>query len=120
MSGISKIKEYTMNLYDSSSEIKTLQKKLEDTLSAIDKNNLAYNKGKIPKRMFEKDNRKLRNQGSRLVKDINMVVDESLNFIVMITEEIYNLEKGETNKPKNILKNILKKKKRISGRINRK
>jgi len=110
-----KILEHATKIYENSSEIKILQEKLDDMLSAIDKVNLNYNKGKIPKEVFENDDKKLRRQSVELIKSINKLVDDSLNFLKAITNEALKIEKEKIKEPKNQRKT---KRKRTTEKIN--
>jgi hypothetical protein len=110
-----KILEHTTKIYENSSEIKILQEKLDDMLSAIDKVNLNYNKGKIPKEVFENDDKKLRRQSVELIKNINKLVDDNLNFLKAITNEALKIEKEKIKEPKNQRKT---KRKRTTEKIN--
>jgi len=75
-----------------------LQEKLEDMLSAIDKNNLDFNRGKIPKEIFQSDDKKLRKEGAKLVKSINNLVNDILNYIKAIAEETNKIKRGKIEK----------------------
>lgn len=110
-----KILEHATKIYENSSEIKILQEKLDDMLSAIDKVNLNYNKGKIPKEVFENDDKKLRRQSVELIKNINKLVDDNLNFLKAITNEALKIEKEKIKEPKNQRKT---KRKRTTEKIN--
>jgi len=109
------ILEHSTKIYENSSEIKILQGKLDDMLSAIDKVNLNYNKGKIPKEVFENDDKKLRRQSVELIKNINKLVDDNLNFLKAITNEALKIEKEKIKDPKNQRKT---KRKRTTEKIN--
>jgi len=109
------ILEHSTKIYENSSEIKILQGKLDDMLSAIDKVNLNYNKGKIPKEVFENDDKKLRRQSVELIKNINKLVDDNLNFLKAITNEALKIEKEKIKEPKNQRKT---KRKRTTEKIN--
>lgn len=109
------ILEHSTKIYENSSEIKILQEKLDDMLSAIDKVNLNYNKGKIPKEVFENDDKKLRIQSVELIKNINKFVDDNLNFLKAITSEALKIEKEKIKESKNQRKT---KRKRTTEKIN--
>jgi len=111
-----KILEHTTKIYENSSEIKILQEKLDGMLSAIDKVNLDYNKGKIPKEVFENDDKKLRKQSVGLIMNINKLVNDNLIFLKAITNEALKIEKEKVKKePK---KQIKAKKKKMTEKIN--
>jgi len=109
------ILEHSTKIYENSSEIKILQEKLDDMLSAIDKVNLNYNKGKIPKEVFENDDKKLRRQSVELINSINKLVDDILNLLKAITNEALKIEKEKIKEPKNQRKT---KRKRTTEKIN--
>jgi hypothetical protein len=110
------ILEHSTKIYENSSEIKILQEKLDGMLSAIDKVNLDYNKGKIPKEVFENDDKKLRKQSVGLIMNINKLVNDNLIFLKAITNEALKIEKEKVKKePK---KQIKAKKKKMTEKIN--
>lgn len=98
MTEMDKIQEFTTKIYEGSSEIKVLQEKLEDMLSAIDKNNLDYNRGKLPKEIFQAEDNKLRKEGAQLVKSINNLVNDILNYIKAIAEETNKIKRRKIEK----------------------
>ena len=111
-----KILEHATKIYENSSEIKILQEKLDDMLSAIDKVNLDYNKGKIPKEVFENDDKKLRRQSVELIKGINKLVNDNLFFLKSITDNALKLEKEKIKKESKVQRKT--KKKRVTEKIN--
>lgn len=93
---LEKIRGYTRKIYENSSDVKVLQEELEDMLSAIDKNNIEYNKGKISKEVFEDNKKNFKNQSLVIIKKLNKTVDVSINCIKLIGNEVL-LQKKEVD-----------------------
>lgn len=88
MINLEKIRTCTRKIYEDSSSVKVLQEELEYMLSAIDKVNLEYNKGKISKEIFSIDEKKLKKESLSLIKKINKMVNNNLNCVKMIISEV--------------------------------
>ncbi len=98
MTGKDEILKFTTKIYENSSEIGVLQEKLDNMLSNLDQINLDYNKGRIPKDVFEKDNKKLRKQSIDLIKSINKLVNDNLNCLKLIKNQVSKIEKEKVKK----------------------
>lgn len=84
---IDQIFDDSRKIYEISSEVKMLQGDLENMLSAIEKNAVDFQKGKIPKEFFDPTEEKLKKESAILIKRINTLVETSLGLVSKIKAE---------------------------------
>lgn len=88
MINLGKIRIFTRKIYENCSQIRINQEELDDMLTAIDKLNIEYNKGKLSKDTFSVDDKKLKRESFNLIKNINNLINSSLKSIELISKEI--------------------------------
>ena len=86
--GMKKIINIVNKIYEDISNIKILQDELEELLSAIDKINLDYKRGKISKEIFVKDEKKFKRECVKLIKTINSFISSDLKNLSQIENEL--------------------------------
>jgi hypothetical protein len=88
MINFEKIRTLTRKVYENSSEIRVSQEELEDMITAIDKLNMEYKKGKISKDTFLVDDKRLRAESHKIIKNISSLISSSIKTIDLINKEI--------------------------------
>jgi hypothetical protein len=88
MINLEKIRIFTRKIYENCSQIRITQEELDDMLTAIDRLNIEYNKGKISKDTFSVDDKKLKKESFNLIKNISNLINSSLKSIELINKEI--------------------------------
>jgi len=88
MINFEKIRTFTRKMYEDCSEIRINQEELEDMITAIDKLNTEYKKGKISKDTFSVDEKRLKKESSKIIKNINSLISSSIKTIELINKEI--------------------------------
>lgn len=88
MINLEKIRIFTRKIYENCSQIRITQEELDDMLTAIDKLNIEYNKGKISKDTFSVDDKKLKKESFNLIKNMSNLINSSLKSIELINKEI--------------------------------
>ena len=83
-----KIINIVNKIYEDISNIKILQDELEELLSAIDKINIDYNRGKISKEIFDNDQKKFKRESVKIIKTINNLISSDLKNLSQIEEEL--------------------------------
>jgi hypothetical protein len=92
-------------IYENTSNVKILQDELEELLAVIDKTNLEYNRGKISKEIFDRDQKKFKKESVRFIKSINKFVNSDLNALNFINNTL-NPPKTVKNESKTISQSI--------------
>ena len=85
---LKKILNIINKIYEDASNIKILQDEIEELLGAIDKINLEYNRGKISKEIFDRDEKKFKKESIKLIKIINKLVSSDLNSLNIINNDL--------------------------------
>jgi hypothetical protein len=85
---IEQIFEDSKRIYEAASEIKMLQGDLENMLSAIEKNAVDFQKGRIPKEFFDPTEEKLKKESAMLIKRLNTLVDGGMVLVGKIRSEV--------------------------------
>jgi len=88
MINFEKIRTLTRKVYENCSEIRVNQEELEDMITAIDKLNMEYKKGKISKDTFSADDKRLKKESHKIIKNINSLISSSIKTIELINKEI--------------------------------
>ena len=88
MINLEKIRAFTRKIYEDCSQIRIDQEELEDMISAIDKLNMEYNKGKISKDTFLSDEKKLKKESFNLIKNVNSLINSSIKTIELINKDM--------------------------------
>jgi hypothetical protein len=88
MINLKQIEIDTKRVYENSFELLLMQEELENMLIAIDKNNMAFEKGKISKNAFRNNEKKLQKNSVRVIKNIKNMIEASLIIIKNLIEEI--------------------------------
>ena len=88
MINFEKIRTFTRKIYEDCSEIRINQEELEDMITAIDKLNTEYKKGKISKDTFSVDEKRLKKESHKIIKNINSLISSSVKTIELINKEI--------------------------------
>jgi len=86
--GMKKTINIVNKIYEDISNIKILQDELEELLSAIDKINIDYNRGKISKEIFDNDQKKFKRESVKIIKTINNLISSDLKNLSQIEEEL--------------------------------
>lgn len=90
---------FVNKIYEDLSNIKIIQDELEELLSTIDKINLEYNRGKISKEIFDRDEKKFKKESVKIIKTVNELLSSDLNCLSLIESELT---------PRKITKNVSK------------
>ena len=85
---LKKIINFVNKVYEDISNIKIRQDELEELLGTIDKINLEYNRGKISKEIFDRDEKKFKKESVKLIKLINDILSSDLNCLSLIESEL--------------------------------
>jgi len=88
MINFEKIRTLTRKIYENCSEIRVEQEEIEDMLTAIDKLNTEYKKGKISKDTLLVDERRLKKGSKNIIKSINSLINSSIKIVESINKEI--------------------------------
>jgi allophanate hydrolase subunit 1 len=88
MINFEKIRTFTRKIYESCSEIRVNQEELEDMITAIDKLNVEYKKGRISKDTFSANEKRLKKESQKIIKNINSLIISSIKTIELINKEI--------------------------------
>lgn len=115
MINLKQIENDTKRIYDESFELSLLQEQLEDMLTAIDKNNIEFEDGRISKTAFKTNENKLKKNSVKLIKNIKSLIETNLILLGGIEEEIKN-QSGEKDKKKS-RKAIIKKIEKATERV---
>jgi Na+/phosphate symporter len=85
---LEQIQKNTKEIHEISSQISLLQEELEDSLTAIDRNSLDYQKGKISKEVFESNEKKIKIESAKKIKRIGELITNGLKLLEKIKKEI--------------------------------
>ncbi len=88
MINLKQIENDTRRIYEDSFELSLLQEQLEDMLTAIDKNNIEFDRGKISRTAFKANEGKLKKNSVRIIKTVKSLVKNNMILIGNIEEEI--------------------------------
>jgi len=88
MINLKQIENDTRRIYEDSFELSLLQEQLEDMLTAIDKNNIEFDRGKISRTAFKANESKLKKNSVRIIKTVKGLVKNNMILIGNIEEEI--------------------------------
>jgi len=115
------IQNNTRRFYEACSDITVLQKELEQLLTEIEKNSIDFEKGKIPKGLFEYNENKLKREAAKVIKRINNLIDLGVSLINRINKEFTSqkIETKEKSKKKKV-KKVGKKKKKPKKKVKKK
>jgi hypothetical protein len=97
---IEQIFDDSRKIYEISSEVKMLQGDLENMLSAIEKNAVDFQKGKIPKEFFGPTEEKLKKDSAILIRRINALVETSMGLVGKMKAEVKLYEPVKKSKEK--------------------
>jgi len=110
------IQENTKKFYETCSDISVFQRELDQMLTAIEKNSLDFEKGKISKDLFKYNDDKMKKESAKIIKKINDLVGFGISLINKIDKEV---EKQKTEE-KGRIKKIREIKKRLKKRTEKK
>ena len=116
MINLRQIENDTRKIYENSFELSLLEEQLEDMLTAIDKNNMEFERGNISKTAFKSNETKLKKNSVKLIKSIKEIISNNLNLLKSIEDDVENqaTERGQKRaKKRKMLKQISKRKKKV-------
>ena len=116
MAKIIKLEEIQKNskkFYEICSDISVLQRELDQMLTAIERNSIDFEKGKISKDLFEYNENRMKKESAKIIKKINSLVDLGISLInkinkEVLTQKIETKEKTKKKKIKEIKKSLKK------------
>jgi hypothetical protein len=106
MINLKQIENDTRRIYEDCFELSLLEEQLEDMLTALDKNNIEFERGKISRTAFKANESKLKKDSVRIIKIIKDLIKSNMIIIGNIEEEI-QIQSGSRTK-KMIMKKIEK------------
>ena len=105
------IQSDTKKFYEICSDISVLQKELDQMLTAIERNSLDFEKGKISRELFKYNDDRMKKESAKIIKKINSFADLGISFINKINKEVAS-QKTEIKTKKKRIKEIKKKMKK--------
>lgn len=116
MINLKQIENDTRRIYEDSFELSLLQEQLEDMLTAIDKNNIEFDKGKISRTAFKANESRLKKDSVRIIKSIKSIINNNMILIGNIREEI-QIQSGRRTQKKAEKKKKVKKIKKTAEKV---
>ena len=109
MINIKQIEKDTRRIYEECFELSLLEEQLEDMLTALDKNNIEFERGKLSRTAFKANESKLKKSSVSVIKNIKEIINSSTILIGNIEEEVQSQGVKRTRKKSKKLMNKIKK-----------
>jgi ribosome-binding ATPase YchF (GTP1/OBG family) len=111
MINLKQIENDTRRIYEDCFELSLLEEQLEDMLTALDKNNIEFERGKISRTAFKANESKLKKNSVKIIKTIKELINSNMILIGNIEEDI------ENQGGRRIKKKIMKKIKKVTEKV---
>ncbi len=89
------VQKNTKKFYEICSDISVLQRELDQMLTAIEKNSVDFEKGKISRELFKYNDDRMKKESAKIIKKINSFADLGIALINKVNKEIAS-QKTET------------------------